>query len=94
MATLVHLLLKSGITMDDIAIISPYSAQVQLITSLIPSKVRCRTVDGYQGGEAELIIISMVRSNSEGVTGFLADKRRLNVAVSRARRSCCIIGEY
>lgn len=94
MATLTtKILIKAGIKSKNIAIISPYAAQVQLIAKLVGPTVSVRTVDGYQGGEAEVVILSLVRSNTDGTTGFLSDRRRLNVAVSRARRSCIVIGD-
>ena len=94
MATLTtKILIKAGIKSKNIAIISPYAAQVQLIAKLVGPTVSVRTVDGYQGGEAEVVILSLVRSNTDGATGFLSDRRRLNVAVSRARRSCIVIGD-
>lgn len=94
MATLTtKILIKAGIKPKNIAIISPYAAQVQLIAKLVGPTVSVRTVDGYQGGEAEVVILSLVRSNIDGTTGFLSDRRRLNVAVSRARKSCIVIGD-
>ena len=92
-AILIDRLRKKGVNSNQIAIISPYSAQVQLLSSVLPNEYSCRSVDGYQGGEAEVVIISLVRSNDDGSCGFLSDKRRLNVAVSRARRCCIVVAD-
>jgi ATP-dependent RNA/DNA helicase IGHMBP2 len=95
--TLAHVekLMKSGILAEDIGIITPYNAQVGKLRELRPDSLTERleisTVDGFQGREKEAIIISMVRSNSRGEVGFLSDARRMNVAVTRARRHCCLI---
>lgn len=93
---LVKKMMRQGLPANKIAVISPYKAQVQFLLSYLPKGVHCKSVDGYQGGEAELVILSFVRSN--GFTndrrsiGFLHDERRLNVAVSRARRGLICIG--
>ena len=85
----------------DVGIISPYRAQTQYIRQLIkrtpffkPIKklISVNTVDGFQGQERDIIIISMVRSNQEGQIGFLRDLRRMNVAITRARMKLLIIG--
>jgi ATP-dependent RNA/DNA helicase IGHMBP2 len=55
------------------------------------SQIEVSTVDGFQGREKEIIVISMVRSNALGEVGFLADQRRMNVAVTRAKRRCVLI---
>ena len=55
--------------------------------------VEVRTVDGYQGREKEVIILSMVRANNTGELGFLTESRRINVSVTRARRACVVIGQ-
>ena len=82
--------LKVGLTEDDIGIISPYADQVKIILDRTPVEVK--TVDGFQGREKEIIIISTVRSNEDGNIGFLRDLRRLNVAITRAKRKLIIIG--
>ena len=86
----------------DVGIISPYRAQVQLLRRLIgrhasfkPYRhlISINTVDGFQGQERDIIIISLVRSNKEGQIGFLRDLRRMNVAITRARMKLIIIGD-
>ncbi|KAJ9563871.1 LOW QUALITY PROTEIN: hypothetical protein OSB04_009031 [Centaurea solstitialis] len=86
-------LIQSGVRASDIGIITPYSAQVVLLRTLRTKEDRSGNLncDGFQGREKEAIIISMVRSNSKKEVGFLSDRRRMNVAVTRARRQCCII---
>ncbi|KAK9825119.1 hypothetical protein WJX74_010900 [Apatococcus lobatus] len=89
-----HTLLEAGLKPQDIGIITPYNAQVARLRGLRPSQLAAlevSTVDGFQGREKEAVVISMVRSNHGGEVGFLADKRRMNVAVTRARRHCAII---
>ena len=82
--------LGTGINPKDIGIISPYADQVNLIQEKIPIEVK--SVDGFQGREKEIIIISTVRSNENGNIGFLKDLRRLNVAITRAKRKLIVIG--
>ena len=82
--------LTAGVEEDDIGIISPYADQVKIIQENTPVEVK--TVDGFQGREKEIIIISTVRSNEHGNIGFLNDLRRLNVAITRAKRKLIIIG--
>jgi len=86
-------LLAANVPADSVAIITPYSAQVQRLRELLPDAVRVGTVDGFQGREMEAIIISLVRSNREGQVGFLAETRRMNVALTRARRKLIVIGD-
>ncbi len=85
----------------DVGIISPYRAQVQYMRKLIRMKesfkpfrrlISVNTVDGFQGQERDIIIISLVRANDEGQIGFLRDLRRMNVAMTRARMKLIIIG--
>jgi predicted DNA helicase len=82
--------INAGVDEDDIGIISPYADQVKIIQEMTPVEVK--TVDGFQGREKEIIIISTVRSNDDGNIGFLKDLRRLNVAITRAKRKLIIIG--
>lgn len=81
---------KLGIDDKDIGIISPYADQVSLLKN--KTDIEVKTVDGFQGREKEIIIISTVRSNDKGKIGFLSDLRRLNVALTRAKRKLIIIG--
>ncbi|KAB7507065.1 DNA-binding protein SMUBP-2 [Armadillidium nasatum] len=87
-------LIASGIQEKDVAVISPYNFQVDIIRDLLRENhpgVEVRSVDGFQGREKEAIIISLVRSNKQGEIGFLSEDRRLNVAVTRARRQLTLI---
>eukprot|EP01041_Mallomonas_annulata_P001055 gene1055-2065_t len=83
-----------GVSPSDIGVITPYNGQVEILRTLLTEKfplVNVRTVDGFQGGEKEVIIMSMVRSNATHAVGFLADKRRINVAVTRAKRHLAVV---
>ncbi|MEE1151286.1 MAG: ATP-binding protein, partial [Methanobrevibacter sp.] len=82
--------LSDGVNESDIGIISPYADQVKIIQA--NTEIEVKTVDGFQGREKEIIIISTVRSNDNGNIGFLSDLRRLNVAITRAKRKLIIIG--
>lgn len=87
-------LLSSGVTPCEIAIITPYAAQVRLLRTLIDSPaIEIDTVDGFQGREKEAVVISLVRSNTSGEVGFLRDTRRTNVALTRARRKLIVVGD-
>ena len=86
----------------DVGIISPYRAQVQLLRQLLKQTeffkpfrrlITVNTVDGFQGQERDVIVISLVRSNDEGQIGFLRDLRRMNVAITRARMKVIILGD-
>ena len=89
----VELLLKRGMAPGHICVVAPYHAQVTLLRTMLPPDVDCKTVDGYQGGERDAVVLSLTRSNPHRVVGFLADERRLNVAVTRARRHVCVVGD-
>ncbi|MSR77284.1 MAG: hypothetical protein EXS63_03515 [Candidatus Omnitrophica bacterium] len=87
-------LLGWGVPPDQIAVISPYSAQVRLLSSQIPQpEIEVDSIDGFQGREKEVILVSLVRSNVEGDLGFLNDVRRMNVAMTRAKRKLILIGD-
>ena len=98
--------LHSGAAPGDIGIITPYSGQIGVIRRYLAnlddpnilSKVKIATIDSFQGSEREMIIISFVRSNPQGFSGFLTfpneGPRRLNVALTRARRRCVLVGNF
>ena len=86
----------------DVGIISPYRAQVQLLRRLLMKReffkpfrraISVNTVDGFQGQERDIIVISLVRANDDGQIGFLRDLRRMNVAITRARMKLLILGD-
>ncbi len=86
----------------DVGVISPYRAQVQLLRRLVRKKeffkpyrglISVNTVDGFQGQERDIIVISLVRANADGQIGFLSDLRRMNVAITRARMKLIILGD-
>ena len=90
----VDALLAAGLLPDQIAVIAPYSAQVRFLRDRCTSNgVEIDTVDGFQGREKEAVLISLVRSNSQGEVGFLGDTRRMNVAMTRAKRKLIVIGD-
>ncbi len=75
------------------AFISPYSGQVAAGKELLTKGMRISTIDSFQGQEKETIILSLVRSNDDGVIGFLKDYRRMNVAITRAKEKLFVIGD-
>ena len=86
----------------DVGVISPYRAQVQYLRKLVKQRaffkpyrrlITVNTVDGFQGQERDIILISMVRANENGKIGFLRDLRRMNVAITRARMKLIILGD-
>lgn len=86
----------------DVGMISPYKAQVQYLRRLVRNDaffkpyrqaITINTVDGFQGQERDVILISLVRANEEGQIGFLNDLRRMNVAITRARMKLIILGD-
>ena len=95
-------LISVNLQEKEIGVITPYSAQVSEIRKQLKhleigqgpgKKIEVSTVDGFQGREKEVIIISMVRSNAQNQIGFLSNEKRMNVAVTRAKRLCCLIGD-
>ena len=87
-------LYQHGLPAEDIAVIAPYAAQVRWLRdhNQIPN-LEIDTVDGFQGREKEAVLMSLVRSNREGEIGFLGDSRRLNVALTRAKRMLVLVGD-
>jgi superfamily I DNA and/or RNA helicase len=84
----------------SIAIISPYREQVTYLESMINDEnqlktmdITVNTIDGFQGQERDVVYISLVRSNTKGDIGFLSDTRRMNVAMTRARKKLIVIGD-
>ncbi len=103
-----RILLEAGVPESEIAIICPYSAQVRYLSRLVGSAlvadrgqaqgqpvpdIEIDSVDGFQGREKEAVIVSLVRSNLLGEMGFLGDTRRMNVAMTRAKRKLIVIGD-
>jgi predicted DNA helicase len=89
--------LALGVAPAEVAVISPYDAQVQKVRQLLADHLdrglEVDTVDGFQGREKDAVIVSLVRSNDAGEVGFLADVRRMNVAMTRARKKLVVIGD-
>ncbi|KAL1601246.1 hypothetical protein SLS59_005399 [Nothophoma quercina] len=100
-------LIDAGVREEDIAVITPYNAQIwygnadprrvlALLAGLLKEKypqLELGSVDGFQGREKEAVVVSTVRSNPEYEVGFLGEKRRLNVAMTRPKRHLCIVGD-
>jgi ATP-dependent RNA/DNA helicase IGHMBP2 len=93
----VERILALGLPPADVAVISPYDAQVQRLRQLLAERLdaglEVDTVDGFQGREKEAVVVSLVRSNDAGEVGFLADVRRMNVAITRARKKLVVVGD-
>jgi hypothetical protein len=101
---IVDMLLSGGdLTPSDIGVVTPYSGQVRLLNDLFENAggreeheryhgLEIKTVDGYQGREKDVIVLSAVRANDAGEMGFLSDRRRLNVAITRAKRGLILLG--
>lgn len=91
------LLITAGVSPHEIGVISPYAAQVSRLRKALAAAdleaVEAATIDAFQGREKEAVIISLVRSNDDRAVGFLSDKRRLNVAMTRPKRHLCVVGD-
>ncbi|KAI9664894.1 MAG: hypothetical protein M1821_006342 [Bathelium mastoideum] len=89
-------LVEAGVKTTDIAVITPYNGQLSILSSSLKDAypgIELGSVDGFQGREKEAVIVSLVRSNPEHEVGFLGEKRRLNVAMTRPKRHLCVIGD-
>ncbi|XP_072291054.1 DNA-binding protein SMUBP-2 [Eucyclogobius newberryi] len=87
-------LTDAGVKAKDIAVIAPYNLQVDLLRQKLSTQhpqLEIKSVDGFQGREKEAVVLSLVRSNRKGEVGFLAENRRINVAVTRARRHLAVV---
>ncbi|TSX17015.1 DNA-binding protein SMUBP-2 [Bagarius yarrelli] len=87
-------LIEAGVQAKDIAVIAPYNLQVDLLRQKLSNQypdLEIKSVDGFQGREKEAVLLSLVRSNRKGEVGFLAEDRRINVAVTRARRQLVVV---
>nr|POF16083.1 dna-binding protein smubp-2 [Quercus suber] len=92
----VYSLIYAGVSPAAIAVQSPYVAQVKLLRDRLDelpgaAGIEVATIDSFQGREADAVIISMVRSNTLGAVGFLGDSRRMNVAITRARKHVAVV---
>ena len=89
-------LVEAGVNPEDIAVVTPYNAQLALLSDKLKQRfpgLELGSVDGFQGREKEAVVVSLVRSNLQHEVGFLAEKRRLNVAMTRPKRHLCIVGD-
>ena len=93
----VRRVLSRGVAPADVAVITPYLAQVRLLRERLRDAVdaglEVGTVDGFQGREKEVVVVDLVRCNEEGEIGFLAEVRRTHVAITRARSLLLVIGD-
>ncbi|KAK5867303.1 hypothetical protein PBY51_011808 [Eleginops maclovinus] len=87
-------LTDAGVKAKDIAVIAPYNLQVDLLRQKLSARypeLEIKSVDGFQGREKEAVVLSLVRSNRKGEVGFLSEDRRINVAITRARRHVAVV---
>ncbi|KAG9575342.1 DNA helicase, partial [Aureobasidium melanogenum] len=89
-------LVDAGVKAEDIAVVTPYNGQLAVLSQLLKERfvgIELGSIDGFQGREKEAVVVSLVRSNAEHEVGFLAEKRRLNVAMTRPKRHLCVVGD-
>lgn len=89
-------LIQAGVKAEDIAVVTPYNAQLAILAGMLKEShpgIELGSVDGFQGREKEAVIVSTVRSNAKHEVGFLGEKRRLNVAMTRPKRHLCVVGD-
>lgn len=87
-------LLAAGLSPSELALIAPYRAQVELLRELLgETEIEVDTIDAFQGREKDAVLLSLTRSNDAGELGFLNDLRRINVAMTRARRHLFVVGD-
>nr|XP_033784276.1 DNA-binding protein SMUBP-2 [Geotrypetes seraphini] len=87
-------LMEAGVKTSDMAVIAPYNLQVHMLRQHLSHRfpdLEIKSVDGFQGREKEAVVLSFVRSNRKGEVGFLAEDRRINVAITRARRHVAVV---
>jgi len=93
----VERILALGVPPGEVAVIAPYDGQVQRLRALLSARVEAGlevdTVDGFQGREKEAVVVSLTRANADGEVGFLSDVRRMNVALTRARKKLVVVGD-
>ncbi|XP_062350435.1 DNA-binding protein SMUBP-2 isoform X2 [Cinclus cinclus] len=90
----IQALVDAGVKARDIAVVAPYNLQVDMLRQHLchsHPELEIKSVDGFQGREKEAVVLSFVRSNRKGEVGFLAEERRINVAVTRARRQVAVV---
>jgi superfamily I DNA and/or RNA helicase len=93
----VERILALGVAPGEVAVIAPYDGQVQRLRALLSARceegLEVDTVDGFQGREKEAVVVSLTRANEGGEVGFLSDVRRMNVALTRARKKLTVVGD-
>jgi uncharacterized membrane-anchored protein YitT (DUF2179 family) len=90
---LVEKFIQNGAKEEYIGVITPYKDHEEYIKKIMQNEVEVKSVDGFQGREKEIIIVSLVRANENEEIGFLNDIRRLNVAITRPKRKLIVIGD-